>query len=145
MYSPTLGTSRTWSSPTIALQVLSQHSVRTISIKICNLNIYNSQYGWLYLYKRLNGKLQNKHKHHVFSLVYVQKLEKNSQSKYAEYRSLSTQYIINTPSTWTLQFPHFKQNLLSTTYTLPDTNKTATLRLSKNKSVAHDVAGWSTY
>jgi len=55
----------------------------------------------------------------VLSLVYVQKLENNSQSKYAEYRSLSTQYIINTPSTWTLQFPHFKHFLQTTLCAFP--------------------------
>ena len=63
-YSPALGTRRTWSSPTIALQVLSQHSVRTIPIKICNLKIYKSQFAWLNLYKRLNKNLQND-KHNV--------------------------------------------------------------------------------
>jgi len=64
---------------------------------------------WIYTKDWTEIYENDKHKHHVISLVYVQKLENNSQSKYAEYHSLSTQYIINTPSTWTLQFPHFKQ------------------------------------
>jgi len=51
MYSPVLGTGRTWSSPTIALQA-TWHCVQTSSIKICNLNIYNSQYVWLELEDR---------------------------------------------------------------------------------------------
>jgi len=93
------------------------------------------------VYKMINTNTARSVSPKIFRCEYwtpkIQKLENNSQSIYAEYSSISTLYIINTTSTWTLQFPHFKQ-LLFTVYTLPDANQTAKPHISKNKGFAFD-------
>jgi hypothetical protein len=76
----------------------------------------------------------------VLSLVYVQKLEKQFPIKicrisltfYAIYHHQLEHYSFHTSN---------KTNLLSTNYTQPYANQTATRRLSTNKGIAHCMAG----